>query len=545
MWKVLVTEEIHEDGLRVLQEAEDVELINRPGIAGEELLKAVSDADALLTRSGTAVGEELLERAPELKAVARAGVGVDNIDLVAASKRGVVVINAPTGNTLSAAEHTMAMMLSLVRKVPQAYYSVSCGRWERKRFMGCQLHGKKLLIIGLGRIGSQVASRARSFGMDVFSYDPYVQASKAERLGVTLVPDLNIALAEADIVTLHLPLTAETRGMIGEELLGRFKRGSYLVNCARGGLVDEKAVAEALKKGHLAGAAFDVFSKEPPSLDHPLLSPDLADRVVLSPHIGANTYEAQSAVSVIAAKNLLASLRGEPCEHAVNLPFAEQLMDVSKRKYLTLARKVGQLAASLFGVPQKFRFAMLGSLFSEESYGAFELPYRYAPYTVAALKGFLEVRHGSGVSYMYAPLLASDVGLSVEEVKGEAFTYKNLIGLTLEEKNERLEVLATVTEEGRQRVVCIDGFWIDFVPEGRVLLFSNYDRPGVIGKVGTLLGKNGINIANFALGRKNGSGQAVGALQVDNAVPQGLVQKLAQDADLLWAKVVDFEEDLQ
>ncbi|MBP8673049.1 MAG: phosphoglycerate dehydrogenase, partial [Synergistales bacterium] len=472
-------------------------------------------------------------------------VGVDNIDLVAASKRGVVVINAPTGNTLSAAEHTMAMMLSLVRKVPQAYRSVSCGRWERKRFMGCQLHGKKLLIIGLGRIGSQVASRARSFGMDVFAFDPYVQASKAERLGVTLVSDLGIALAEADIITLHLPLTAETRGMIEEELLGHFKRGSYLVNCARGGLVDEEAVAEALKKGHLAGAAFDVFSKEPPPLDHPLLSPDLADSVVLSPHIGANTYEAQSAVSVIAAKNLLASLRGEPCEHAVNLPFAEQFMDVTKRKYLTLARKVGQLAASLFGVPQKFRFTMLGSLFSEESYGAFELPYRYAPYTVAALKGFLEVRHGSGVSYMYAPLLASEVGLSVEEVKGEAFTYKNLIGLALEEKNETLEVLATVTEEGRQRVVCIDGFWIDFVPEGRVLLFSNYDRPGVIGKVGTLLGKNGINIANFALGRKNGSGQAVGALQVDNAVPQELVQKLAQDADLLWAKVVDFGEDLQ
>ena len=324
MWKVLVTESIHEEGLAILRQAPDVHLVQKTGLSQEELHAELRDTDALLTRSGTGIDVPLLEAAPILKVVGRAGVGVDNVDLPEASRRGVVVINAPTGNTLSAAEQTLALMLGIIRRTPQANASMRRGEWDRKRFMGHQLNGKRMLILGLGRIGTQVALRGRAFGMEVTAYDPYVSPAKAESLKVQLLPDLADALATADVITLHVPLTEETRGMLDDRLVRTIKRGAYLINCARGGLVDEEACAAALREGRLAGAAFDVYSAEPPGLEHPLLAEDLADRIVLTPHLGANTYEAQSAVARIAATNLLAALRGEPYEHAVNLPFMEQ-----------------------------------------------------------------------------------------------------------------------------------------------------------------------------------------------------------------------------
>ena len=545
--KVLVTDTISEEGLALLRGESGLNVEVRLDLTREELLKAVADADGMLTRSGTPLDREVLGAAVKLKAVARAGVGVDNIDLGAASRRGVVVINAPTGNTLAATEHTMAMMLSLVRKVPQAWSSVAAGEWKRSRFMGMQLSGKRLLIVGLGRIGTQIALRCRAFGMEIMAFDPYVSKEKAERAGVCLVDDLKGGMALADVITLHVPLTQESRGMIDDEALRACRRGAYLVNCARGGLVDEDACAEAVRSGVLAGAAFDVFDGEPVRGDHPLMAPDIRSKVVLTPHIGANTAEAQSAVAVIAASNLAAALLGRPYEHAVNLPFSGRLLSGGSRAYLSLARKMGYLAASLLREPvHEIKVTLRGPLFNcADEPVCFEVPYRYSPFTVAGLKGMLEFSHGPEVNYMSAPLLAEDKGIAVQETRADGGTYSNLLELSIHHGGAGREAVAlsgTVTEEGRQRIVKLNGYPIEFVPDGVVLLFSNHDRPGVIGKVGALLGEAGTNIANFALGRKNGSGLAVGALQIDNDVSSGVVDTFKADADLLWAVKVDFAE---
>lgn len=542
MWRVMVAESIHEEGVRILSVAPDVDLVLKPKISRRGLLEEMTSVDAILTRSGTTIDREFLERSPRLKVVARAGVGVDNIDLAEASRRGVVVINAPTGNTLAATEHTMALLLSMARKLPQAHVSLRSGSWERKSFMGFQLQGKRLLVVGLGRIGTQVALRAKAFGMEVAAYDPYVPASRMDALGIRRFETLAEALRSSDIVTLHVPATAETRGMIGRKELEAFKDGACLINCARGSLVDETACAEALRAGKISRVAFDVYSSEPPKADHPLLAEDLADRVVLTPHLGANTEEAQSAVARIAAENLLAALRGDPYEHAVNLPYVEQRMTGLRRSFLELARRIGILGAHLCsGALTGIRITRRGPLFEEEDAVSFELPYRFAPFTVSMLKGFLEVHQGPEVNLMIAPLLASERGIRVEEARGEPSTYRNSLEAVFVSGGMPLTVTGTVTEEGKMRIVEINGFWIDFVPRGAVLLFSNFDRPGVIGRVGTLLGEAGVNIANFALGRKNGSGQALGALQIDLGVPTQIVEALRRDADLIWAVCLDFD----
>jgi len=542
MWKVMIAESVHEEGARILETAPDVELLLRPKISRKALLEEMGTVDAVVTRSGTAIDREFLESAPRLKVAARAGVGVDNIDLAEASRRGVVVINAPTGNTLAATEHTMALMLSMARRLPQAHASVISGAWERKSFMGFQLHGRRLLVVGLGRIGTQVALRAKAFGMEVSAYDPYVSAARMESLGVKRREDLHQGLGQADIVTLHVPATPETRGIIGRDEFEGLRGGACLINCARGTLVDERACAEALRAGKLARVAFDVYSSEPPGAENPLMAPDLADRVVLTPHLGANTEEAQSAVARIAAENLLAALRGEPYEHAVNLPFVEQRMTGSRKAFLELARRIGILGAHLAPrAAMGLRVTRRGPLFEEEEAISFELPYRLAPFTVSLLKGFLEVRQGPEVNLMVAPLLAAERGIAVEEGRAASGTYRNCIEATFFSEGEPVSVVGTVTEEGKMRIVEVNGYWIDFVPQGAVLLFNNFDRPGVIGKVGSLLGRAGVNIANFALGRKNGGGQALGALQIDSGVPGEVVESLRMDADLLWATCLDFE----
>ncbi|MCF0247115.1 MAG: phosphoglycerate dehydrogenase, partial [Synergistes sp.] len=300
-WKVLVTEKVGESGLDMFKNAPDVELDVKIGMSADELLAALPEYDAIMTRSGTTMDEHRVEAGKNLKVIGRAGVGVDNIDLAAASRRGIIVINAPSGNTLAATELTMANMLSVIRRVPQACKSLHEGKWDRNRFTGCQLSGRRLLIIGLGRIGSEISKRARAFGMEVTAYDPYIPHKKAESLRVELLSNLEEAIFAADIVTIHTPLTEETKNMIDENMLRFFKRGAYLVNCARGGIVNEQAVAEAVRSGHLGGFATDVYSAEPLAADHPFLAEDIADRIVITPHIGANTVEAQQEVSRIAA----------------------------------------------------------------------------------------------------------------------------------------------------------------------------------------------------------------------------------------------------
>ena len=541
-WKVLVAETVGEAGLQMLREAPDIELIEEVGMSREDLIKKLPEMDAVLTRSGTKMDEEALNAAVNLKVVARAGVGVDNVNVPVASRKGVVVINAPTGNTLAAAELTMALMLALVRKVPQAFGSLRSGEWDRKRFSGHQLSGKKVLVLGLGRIGAAVAQRCRAFGMDVFAYDPYTPKKKAESLGIPMRDDLADALSIADVVTLHMPLTSDTSGMIDEKMLRAFKKGAYLINCARGGIVDEKAAAEAVREGRLSGIAFDVYTSEPLGNDHPFLAKDIEDRIVITPHLGASTEEAQTEVAKIAAENMIAALRGEPYEHAVNLPFLEQKLNKAQKAFLQLSRKMGVLGAKLAevecGAVHGCHIMLRGDLFCEEE----PMPNRLCAYSIAVLKGLFEVSRGPEVSYMLAPLLAKDSGLAVDEGFGEARTYKNTVELTLDAEKCSVSLIGTITEEGRMRVVKVNDYWLDFVPNGKLILFQNHDRPGVIGKIGNILGESKINIANFALGRKDNSGLALGALEVDSDIDDKTKKKLEKSGDMIWLALIDFTE---
>lgn len=541
-WKVLVAETVGDAGLQMLRDAPDIELIEEVGMTRENLLKKLPEIDAVLTRSGTKMDEEALNAAVKLKVVARAGVGVDNVNVPVASRKGVVVINAPTGNTLAAAELTMALMLGLVRKVPQAFGSLRSGEWDRKRFSGHQLSGKKVLVLGLGRIGVAVAQRCRAFGMDVIGYDPYMPKKKAETLSIPMREDLADALSIADVVTIHMPLTADTANMIDEKMLKAFKKGAYLINCARGGIVDEKAAADAVRDGRLSGIAFDVYTAEPMCEGHPFLAKDIEDKIVITPHLGASTEEAQTEVAKIAAENMMAALRGESYEHAVNLPFLEQKLNKAQKAFLLLSRKMGILGAKLAetecGAVQSCHIMLRGDLFSEDE----PMPNRLCAYSIAVLKGLFEVSRGPEVSYMLAPILAKDSGLSVEESIGEPKTYKNTVEVTLDAEKCKVSLIGTITEEGRLRIVKVNEYWLDFVPDGKIILFQNHDRPGVIGKIGNILGESKINIANFALGRKDNSGLALGALEIDGDIDESIKKKLEKSGDMLWLTLIDFTE---
>ncbi len=535
-FKILVTEHLGAEGIRIMEDAPDVALDVKIGMTREELFRILPEYDAIVTRSGTPMDKPAVDAGTKLRVIARAGVGVDNVDLQEASKRGIVVINAPTGNTLAATEQTMTLMLSMMRRTPQANNSLRGGEWDRKRFTGKQMNGKKLLIIGTGRIGTQVAIRCRAFGMEIMGYDPYVSERRMQEIGVQKVTDLPGSLSLADVVTIHVPITKETHGMINEKMLRAMKPGAYLVNCARGGIVDEAACAQALKEGRLAGAAFDVFTQEPPSADNPLLDEEIADRIVLTPHIGANTEEAQTEVAKIAVSNALAALRGEQYDHAVNLPFMEQHLTDNQKNYLRLARKMGVIGAKLLeagdgGPATKCRIMLRGTVLCDEDAPGNAI----RPYTVALIKGFLEVTHGPDANYMIAPILAQEKGIAIEESTGESRTYRNLIEVEVEGQNGAVTMTGTITEEGRQHIVKINDYWIDFVPHGQLLIFQNHDRPGVIGKIGKLLGDAEVNIANFSLGRKDTSGLALAVMEIDGLISDELRAAIEHDIDMIWA----------
>lgn len=544
-WKVLVTETVGESGLNILRKADDIELIEKYTLDRNEVKKLLPGMDGILTRSGTTMDEEMVNAADSLRVIGRAGVGVDNINIPLATRKGIIIINAPSGNTLAATELTMCCMLSVVRRVPHAFISVRNGEWKRSKFLGTQLSDKRLLIIGLGRIGGNIATRCRAFGMDVIAYDPYITKKRADSLRVTLIDNLEDAISLADVVTIHTPLTKETSNMIDEDMLRVFKSGAYLINCARGGIVNEEAVAQAVRDGRLAGFGTDVYSAEPLSPDHPFLAEDILDKIVLTPHIGANTYEAQSEVSRIAAENMLAVLRGGSYVHAVNIPFVEQSLTEEQKTYLNLARKMGILAGKLAeikgGAVNNVHIMLRGSLFNNEDCAATPED-QFRPHTIAMLKGLLEVSLGAEVTYMLAPILAKDRNITVDEGTGDSKTYKNTIEIEVDTEKGTVCLIGTITEEGRQRIVKVNDYWVDFVPNGKILIFQNHDRPGVIGTIGNLLGAAGVNIANFALGRREGSGLALGALEIDGETNNGLEKELIKNGDMVWVATVDFTE---
>lgn len=533
---ILVTDHIAEEGLRILAADSDIEFDVKAGIKNDELKTIIGNYDAIITRSGTTITADLIENPGRLKIIGRAGVGVDNIDIETASKKGLIVLNAPTGNTLAATELTLGIMLAAARKIPLANDSLKKGKWDRKKFLGIELYNKTLGIIGLGRIGSNVAIRAKSFGMKVIAYDPYIKKSKADSLGVTLYDSLDELLGEVDVVTFHTPLTSKTKNMITSEKISLMKDNVIFVNCARGGIVNEDDLYEALRSGKVFAAGVDVFVEEPPESNR-LLE---LENAFATPHIGANTMEGQEAVSVIIAEQVLNALHGRPYQHAVNIPFMKSQLPEHLQLYFNLAEKMGKLAAqTTSGRPEKIAIVMVGKNFEEDlCERKFDVPFSYQPFTIAGIKGFLEISLKESVTHINAPYFAKDRNIIVEEAKTDQFDkFNDLIIFTLKTDIEEISIAGTVFPDKFGRIVLLDRFHLDVIPEGTFLHFRIFDRPGIIGKVGTILGNHGINIAGFSVSRQI-SGEEVAFVSVDDPIGEKVLREILSIDGMIEAKEI-------
>ena len=533
-FRVLVTDNIAEEGLGILQNDNSVEIDIKAGIKGDELKKIIGEYDAMITRSGTPITADVIEYPGKLKIIGRAGVGVDNINMEAASKKGIIVLNAPTGNTLAATELAMSHIMAAARKLPLANSSIKEGKWDRKRFMGIELSNKVLGIIGLGRIGSNVATRCKSFGMKVVAYDPYIRIAKADSLGVNLYDNMERVLKEADVITVHTPLTPVTRNMISAKEIALMKDRAILINCARGGIVNEKDLCDALEAGKFFAVGFDVYEQEPPK-DHRLFK---FENAFLTPHIGANTDEGQKAVSVIVSEQVLNALHGRPYLNAVNIPFMKSQLAEHMQLYFNLTEKLGKLAAQMAkGRPEKITITMVGKNFEEDlCERKFDVPFSYQPFTIAGIKGFLEVSLKETVTHINAPYIAKDSNISVAESKtDQCDKFNDLILFVLKTDQEELSIGGTVFPDKLGRVVLLDSFHLDIVPEGNFLHFRIVDRPGVIGKVATILGNHKINIAGFGLSRQK-NGEEVAFVSVDNAIGKKVLQEILAIEGMIEAK---------
>ncbi len=505
--RVLIREPIADAGVKLLRDRFDVDVETNGDLAD-----SIGDYDAIVIRSATKLTADVIERADRLKVIGRAGVGVDNVDVEAATRRGIVVANAPESTVISAAEHSIGLLVALARNIPQAHAALKEGRWERSRWGGIELAGKTLGVLGFGRIGQQVARRAVGLGMRVVAYDPFVAKERYRELGIERAETIEAALEDAEFVTLHLPLGPETRGIVGRDLLARMREGARLVNAARGELVDEDALLDALKSGRLAGAALDVFSSEPYS--GPLLE---LDNVVVTPHLAASTEEAQDRAGVIVAEQVVAALEGGLVTNAVNIPaIRPEDLDVLG-PFVPLAAKLGRLAMELAGG----RVARI-----ELSYYGTLAQYDTRLLTVAALNGVFQGRVDEPVNYVNAPLIAAERGIDVnEERRRSSRDYTNLIRVRMRDDGDELTVAGTtIGRDNRFWLVNALGFELD-IELSRLMVFFRYDDvPGVIGRVGTLFGKHQLNIANMAVSRTRKGGKALMALSVDTDAPPELVE---------------------
>ncbi|HUU28962.1 MAG TPA: phosphoglycerate dehydrogenase [archaeon] len=508
--QVFVADKISEEGLAILKKGE-FEVVVKTGLDEDGLSREASQAHALVIRSGVKVTRKVIESAKNLKVIGRAGVGVDNVDLEAATERGIVVMNTPSGNTIAAAEHTLGLILSLARNIPRADSSLKSGLWERSRFVGSELNGKTLGVLGLGRIGSEVARLAQAFRMKVIAHDPFIAVDRAAEADITLVSPEDL-FAQADIVTLHVPVTNETRGMVNAGMLARMKPTALLINCARGPLVDEKALEEALTEGRIAGAALDVFAKEPPDC-HALLA---NERVVATPHLGASTKEAQLNVGLQIARQVVAALKEGMFDNAVNLPISDFALLEHFHTFIELTERIGVFVAQFVeGGLKTVKISCAGSC-SEA----------LQPLKLALLKGLLTPATGGNVNFVNASLLARQRGIKVDGVLTDKADYTNLVSCTVRTDKESCRVDGTVFGDELPRIVRINEFYMDVNPKGHLLVIKNADIPGIIGQVGTNLGKAGINIGEYRLGRDDTHKNTLSLIRVDSLVPDEVIDKL-------------------
>ena len=524
--KVLVSDPISQTGVDALAEGGLLDVTFQPGLPHDELLKIIPDYAALVVRSQTKVGADVIAAAKNLKAVGRAGVGVDNVDVDAATRRGIVVMNTPGGNTVSTAEHAFSLLVSVARKIPQADASVKSGQWDRKSFQGVELNGKTLAILGMGRIGTEVAKRALAFGMRVLAYDPYLSEARAKTLQVELVENLEDALPHADFVTMHMPLTDETKHMLNAARLAKLKKGARIVNSARGGLIDEQALADALASGHVAGAAIDVFEQEPPAAENPLRH---APNVVFTPHLGASTAEAQESVGIEIAHAIRAALLDGTINNAVNAPSVDAKTLAMLGPYLRLGESLGRFVSQI--APK--RCGVLRVVYSGK---ARDLD--TTPITRSVLKGFLTQISGNEVNEINAPGLAQNLGLQVVESRvSDSAEFSDLIEVIAEDSGSKASAAGTFFGP-KPRVVVVNGRHIEAQPEGVLLLLENKDRPGIVGHIGTLLGKHRVNIASMSLGRDQAGGMALTVLNLDSAPDEQVMEELLSDPDIVSARTL-------
>ncbi|MGC4377934.1 phosphoglycerate dehydrogenase [Fictibacillus sp. Mic-4] len=513
MFKVLISDPLSKSGIQQLLDAPDVEVVQNTNLSPDDLLAVIGEYDALLVRSQTKVTAEVLKAGKRLKAIGRAGVGVDNIDLNAATEAGIIVINAPEGNTLSAAEHTFAMLMAVSRNIPQAYKKLSEGIWDRKSFQGVELNNKTLGVVGMGRIGTEVAKRAKAFNMHVIGYDPFLTEERAKKLGVVCgsVEDI---VTEADFITVHTPLTKETHHLLGAAEFAKMKDGVRIINCARGGIIDEKALYDAIQNGKVAGVALDVFEEEPP-VDNPLIK---LPQVVTTPHLGASTVEAQENVAIDVSEELIKVLRGERFKNAVNLPFIPPHVMERVEPYFVLGEKLGRFIAQLsVGPVQEITITYSGELADVDT----------ALLTRTILKGALSFRIGPEVNYVNALYLAKMREINVVEQKSsQSRGFTNRLKVEFKTSTQSHVVAGTLLNGYGARIVKIDDYTIDAAPEGNLLYVHHNDRPGVIGRVGTILGNKDVNIGTMQVGRRGVGGDAIMLLTVDKQLSPEMVEEL-------------------
>jgi len=525
MNKILVSDQLAKEGLEVLAQVKDISVDIKVGLKPAELQKIIGDYDALLVRSATKVDATLLAAAKKLKIVGRAGIGIDNVDVAAATKHGVVVMNTPEGNVITTAEHTLAMLMALTRKIPQATASMKNGKWEKKAFEGREIFNKTLGVIGLGNIGKIVADRARGMRMKVIAADPFMDAAACARLGAELV-SLDELFRRSDYITVHTPLNDETRGIIGDRAFDLMKPGVFIINCARGGIVDEAALIRALDGGKVAGAAFDVFTEEPTPPAHHLVK---HEKVICTPHLGASTEEAQVNVSIAVAEQVIEFLKGGVARNAVNLPrVSTQDLEVVG-PYMTLVERAGSFVSQLH----------------DQELCAIEIIYEgeiaehnTAPLTAAVLKAVLS-QQIEAVNYVNASLVAKERHIQVTEQKSlHAQDYASTITVRLRGQREVNEVCATLFGKSVPRFVRLNGMDCEVAPEGYLLVLRNKDLPGVVGFVGSILGSHGINIARMGLGRDRQSGDALQALNLDIQCSPQILEQLAHFENMISVKQV-------
>ena len=518
--KILVSDPLAAEGVNILKEnGFKVDEVSK--LSEEELVKKIKGYDALIVRSGTTVTKKIIDSSDKLKIIGRAGVGLDNVDVDAASKKGIIVMNAPAGNTISTAEHAFSLMLSLTRNIPQADHSMKEGRWDRKKFMGVELYRKCLGIIGMGRIGTEFAKRALSFGMKVMAFDPFLSEEKAKALHIEPA-DFDKILKNADFITLHTPLTDETRHLIDEKAFKKMKKGVRIINAARGGIVDEKALAKNLESGKVAGAAFDVYeSEKKPPVASPIVN---MGKVITTPHLGASTEEAQINVAIDIARSVSDALLGKGFRNAANVPAMEPEALAVLEPYVNLAERLGSIQAQLIDKPIKsITVKYIGDIADMD----------VSVVTRALVKGVFNPILDEEVNYVNSMMIAKERSIRIIEKKtSKIMDFANLISVEFDTGKKKHFIMGTLFSNKEPRIIKMDKYYVEAIPDGYMLIVTNKDVPGVVGRIGTLLGKYDINIAGMSFGRDKKTGEAISLLNIDSEVPKDILKKLKQSKDV-------------